>query len=95
MARPEIKHEHKDRYGNPILVDHIVAFCYSGGNQIHLGRVVRLTAKRVRIHYTYEYTGLNGVPNRWTSDYQAHPGNILVLSNIEQHLTMMALKGQV
>lgn len=95
MAKLKPTYEHKDRYGNPILVDHIVAFCYSGGNQIHLGRVVKLTAKRVRIHYTYEYTGLNGISQRWSSNYQAHPSNILVLTNIEQHLTMMALKGLV
>jgi hypothetical protein len=95
MPKPEEQYTHTDRYGTPIAVDNIVAFCYSGGNTIHLGRVVKLTAKRVRIHYTYEYTGLNGVRNKWTSDYQADPSRIVVLNNIEQHLTMMALKGLV
>lgn len=95
MPKPIPTYEHKDRYGNPILVDNIVAFCYSGGNQIHLGRVTKLTAKRIQIHYTYEYVGMNGITQKWTSNYRAHPGNVLVLNGIEQQLTIMALKGTV
>jgi hypothetical protein len=86
---------HQDRLGQPILIDSIVAFCYSGGTTIHIGRVIRLTAKRVRVAYTYEYTNHAGDRVRWKTNYQAHGDRILVLNHIEQELTVMALKGVV
>lgn len=95
METPKKKptYEHVDRLHQPITADSIVAFCYTGGNTIHIGRVARLTAKRVRVNYTYEYTNHEGLPTRWKSNYQAHPSNILVLNNLEQQLTVLALKG--
>ena len=95
MPKPTIQYTHKDRLGQQILVDSIVAFCYSGGNTIHIGRVIRLTAKRVRVAYTYEYTNHSGERVRWKTNYQAHGDRILVLNTIEQELTVMALKGVV
>ena len=95
MTKPTVQYKHQDRLNQPIAVDSIVAFCYTGGNTIHIGRVAKLTARRVRINYSYEYTGMNGLPTRWKSDYQARPANILVLNNIEQQLTVLALKGLV
>jgi hypothetical protein len=88
-------YQHQDRLGNPIHINAVVAFCYAGGTTIHIGRVVRLTAKRVRIEYTYEYTNHSGERVKWTSTYQGHPERLIVLNNIEQHLTVMALKGLV
>jgi hypothetical protein len=95
MPKPTQTYQHRDRLNQPILVDSIVAFCFSGGNTIHIGRVIRLTAKRVRIAYTYEYVNHAGEQVRWKTTYQAHPDRTLVLNNIEQQLTVMALKGVV
>ena len=95
MPKPTIEYTHKDRLGQQIQIDSIVAFCYSGGNTIHIGRVIKLTAKRVRIAYTYEYVNHAGDRVRWKTTYQAHPDRTLVLNNIEQQLTVMALKGVV
>ena len=95
MPKPEQRYEHQDRLGQTIGVNAIVAFCYSGGNTIHVGRVVRLTARRVRIEYTYEYMNHNGEQVRWSSTYQGHPDRLIVLNRIEQQLTVMALKGLV
>ena len=95
MPKPTIEYQHQDRIGQPVTIDSIVAFCYAGGNTIHIGRVIRLTAKRVRVAYTYEYTDHAGDRVRWKTDYQAHGDRILVLNNIEQELTVMALKGAV
>ena len=95
MPKPEQQYTHQDRLGQAIAVDSIVAFCYSGGNTIHVGRVVKLTARRVRIEYTYEYTNHKGELTRWTSTYQGHPDRLIVLNRIEQQLTIMALKGLV
>ena len=95
MPKPTVEYTHQDRLGQPIRIDSIVAFCYSGGNTIHIGRVIRLTAKRVRVAYTYSYVNHAGELTRWKTTYQAHPDRILVLNNIEQELTVMALKGAV
>ena len=95
MTRPTPVYEHADRLGQPIKIDTIVAFCYSGGTTIHIGRVIKLTAKRVRIAYTYEYTNHSGDRVRWKTNYQAHADRVLVLNQIEQELTVMALKGLV
>jgi hypothetical protein len=95
MPKPTPVYQHKDRLNQPITVDSIVAFCYSGGNTIHIGRVVKLTAKRVRVAYTYEYTNHSGDRVRWKTTYQAHADRVLVLNQIEQELTVMALKGLV
>jgi peptidyl-tRNA hydrolase len=95
MPKPQLQYTHTDRLGTPIAVDNIVAFCYSGGNTIHVGRVVKLTARRVRIAYTYEYTNHSGERVKWTSTYQGHPERLIVLNNIEQQLTVMALKGLI
>jgi hypothetical protein len=95
MPKPQEQYTHTDRLGRPITVDSIVVFCYSGGNTIHVGRVVKLTARRVRIRYTYEYTNHNSERVKWTSTYQGHPERLIVLNNIEQQLTVMALKGLV
>jgi len=95
MPKPTVTYQHRDRLNQPILVDSIVAFCYSGGNTIHIGRVVKLTAKRVRVAYTYEYTNHSGDRVRWKTTYQAHADRVLVLNQIEQELTVMALKGLV
>lgn len=95
MPKPIVHYEHRDRLHQHITVDSIVAFCYTGGKTIHIGRVAKLTAKRVRINYTYEYTNHEGIPTQWKSNYQAHPSNILVLNNLEQQLTVLALKGLV
>lgn len=92
-ARPTATYQHRDRLNQEIAVDSIVAFCYSGGKRIHIGRVIRITKKRVRIHYTYDYVNSAGIDMSWTSDYQADPVNILVLNHIEQELTVLALKG--
>ena len=94
MKTPRV-YTHQDRLGQPIHVDSIVAFCYSGGNTIHIGRVIRLTAKRVRVAYTYEYVNHAGDRVRWKTTYQAHGDRVLVLNQIEQELTVMALKGLV
>ena len=91
--KPEVAYEHQDRLNQPIAVDAIVAFTYTGGKRVHIGRVTRLTAKRVRINYTYEYTGMTGITQQWRSDYQADPVNIIVLTGIEQQLTLLALRG--
>jgi hypothetical protein len=95
MPKPIPVYQHQDRLGQNITVDSIVAFCYSGGTTIHIGRVIRLTAKRVRVVYTYEYTNHSGDRVRWKTDYQAHPDRVLVLNQIEQQLTVLALKGAV
>ena len=95
MPKPTVTYTHKDRLGQNITVDSIVAFCYSGGNTIHIGRVIKLTAKRVRVAYTYEYTNHSGDRVKWKTTYQAHPDRILVLNQIEQELTVLALKGVV
>ena len=95
MPKPQAVHQHQDRLGQAIAVDSIVAFCYSGGTTIHIGRVVRLTAKRVRVAYTYEYTNHEGELVRWKTTYQAPGDRVLVLNQIEQQLTVLALKGLV
>ena len=94
-TKEPVTHSHTDRLNQPILPDSIVAFCYTGGNTMHIGRVARITRKRVRIAYRYEHTATNGNKYRWESDYQAQPQNILVLNNLEQQLTVLALRGLV
>ena len=88
-----IQYQHTDRLGQPVRVDTVVAFSYTGGKRVHIGRVTRITAKRVRIRYSFEYTNHVGQLTNWTSDYQADPANIIVLDHIEQQLTLLALKG--
>ena len=93
VEKPVETYEHRDRLNQAVAVDMIVAFSYTGGKRVHIGRVKRITKKRVRIHYTYEYTNPSGIPSSWTTDYQADPVNIIVLNGIEQQLTLLALRG--
>jgi hypothetical protein len=95
MPKQIIQYEHCDQLNQPLTVDAVVAFCFAGGNQVHIGRVVRLTARRVRIAYTSEYTNHAGEQVKWTTTYQAHPDRVLILNGVEQQLTLLALKGVI
>ena len=95
MPKSQIEYTHRDKLNQPLTVDSIVAFCFCGGNQIHLGRVVKSTARRVRIVYTADYKNHAGQQVRYRPTYQAHPDRVVVLNGIEQQLTMLALKGLV
>ena len=93
VKKPVETYEHRDRLNQAISIDMIVAFSYSGGKRVHIGRVKKITKKRVRIRYTYEYNPATGQAMKWLTDYQADPANILVLDHIEHELTLLALRG--
>lgn len=84
--------KHIDRLGQPVTVDAVVAFTWRQGTGVRVGRVVKLTAKRVRIAYIAESTH-QGETQRWASNHITAAENVIVLNSVEQQLTVLALRG--
>lgn len=87
--------EHCDQLGQPVLVNNLVAWTWRGGTGVRVGRVTRLTAKRVRIAYTTEWTH-NDEVSRYSGTHITASNNVLVLDQgVEAQLTLLALKGLI
>lgn len=86
--------DHKDKLGRPIKLDHIVAFTWSLGTGVNIGRVIKITPKKIRIEYRNTYTH-NGEPRTFTGRHITDSSNTLILNGIEQELTLAALRGLI
>ena len=81
--------QHKDKLGRTITVDSIVAFTWSMGTGVHVGRVIKLTAKKVRIEYINRYEH-GGEIRTYRGRHITDGTNTLLLNGIEQELTIAA-----
>jgi hypothetical protein len=86
--------QHLDRLGREVKLDHIVAFTWSRATGVTIGRVIRITPKKIRIEYRNTYVHM-GETRIVTGRHITASGNTLILTGIEQHLTVAALKGLI
>lgn len=93
MPKQTQQYEHEDQLGRTIEPGHIVAVTPGYSRHIHIGRVVRVTRSRVRIALVNQYRSATGELTRYDTEYQAHPDRTLILTDIEQELTVLSLKG--
>jgi len=86
--------QHLDRLGREVKLDDIVAFTWSMGTGVVIGRVIKITPKKIRIEYRATYTH-NSETRTVTGRHITDSANTLILTGVEQHLTVAALRGLI
>lgn len=88
--------EHKDQLNQAIVPGSIVAFSWSNNPGVRIGRVEKLTAKRVRIAYKWIWANSAGETRIMEWNYLAVPNRVVVLSDtLQQELTVNKLRGLI
>ena len=87
--------EHFDHLGQPIHPGDHVSFTWAGYRGVRVGKILKLTKKRVRVVFNNSYVHDN-VKHEYVSYHIARPADCLILSeNLQQQLTMATLKKKI
>ena len=96
MKPPKTPISHVDQLEQPIETGDYIAFSYAYSTGIRIGRVIRLTQRRVRIAYKHQYTCREGEVRISEWQYLARPERTLVLGDsLDQQIVMLRLKNLV
>ena len=87
--------EHRDQLGQSIEVGQFAALTYANSRRVYVGKVIKLTAQRVRLAFNNQYE-YKGKLHTYATRHLARPEDVVVLNDaLPQHLTMAALQQKI
>jgi hypothetical protein len=88
-----MNYEHYDHLNQLIKLNQMCSFSSSYQKGVMLGKVIKITAKRVRIEYKFKYEDRNNNIHVLTYYHVAEPSTIIILNDYtQQYITMRELQ---